>query len=191
MKKSFISRLSDAVAILVGDPRMKCAQAKSNCLYTPLYRSGKYVWAKVFDSDGTLISSRPVHSGEGAASGDVRLLLGAVIQSEDSTSQTKPNPLGKAALPHVPNGIWADMSDGERRRFDRVVVVFVLPKGAAAKHKKPFETARRNVLNASDIMTGAVTVEVPRGAGADDIASAIGDEIRPFLVGKGRPRSEA
>src|SRR5690554_5485387 len=100
---------------------MKCYFAKTSCLYTPTYESGKYVWLKLMDSDGTLLSERPVRAklGEGSAPpAETRLLLGVIVQSEDSTSQTKPNPLGKAALPHVPNGVWVDTEEGLRRRLD-------------------------------------------------------------------------
>lgn len=187
MTISFTSRLRNAVKSLTNNTAMKCSQAKSNCLYTPLNRSGKYVWAKVLDSDGTLIAERPVSGGEGAENNSVQLLLGTIIQSEDATSQTKPNPLGKAALLHVPNGIWVDMDGSKRRRLDQLIIVFVLPKGTAHAHRKKFEVARRNVLNASDIMSGAITIEVARSAGAEEIARKLRATIRPFLVGRGRP----
>jgi hypothetical protein len=158
-------------------------------LFSPVYRKRNYRWAKVMDSDGLLVSYRKVHAGEGGAPvTDVRLLLGVVVQSEDSTSQTKPNPLGKAALPSVPNGIWVDLKGEGRRRIDRVLVVFVLPEGAAPSRRKRFMTAKRNVENAADLMLHAVAVApVRRGASAGSVAAAIMKLARPFLVGAGRP----
>lgn len=191
MSTSFTSRLRDAINLMVEGPSMKCSRTKSNCLFTPLYRNGKYEWAKVLDSDGTLLATRRVHDGEGVSPKDtVNLLMGAIIQSEDATSLTKPNPLGKAALLHVANGIWVDMQGNGRKRLDRAMVVFVLPEGAAHHDRKRFKVTRRNVLNASDIMPGVVTVQVPRGANTKEICDAVSTEVRPFLVGKGRPKSK-
>lgn len=164
---------------------------RSGSLFSPVYRGGKYSWLKVMDSDGLVLCTRPVHDQEGGAPiHSVSLLLGAVFQSEDSTAQTKPNPLGKSALAHVPNGVWVDLKSGERRRLDRVVVVFVLPDGAGAQRQKAFTTASRNVKNAADLMPDAVAVTVRRGASAATIADELVREVRPFLVGRGRPRSE-
>ena len=194
MTTKFTDRLREALASLTANTSMNCRSAKTNCLYTPTYSQGKYVWIKLMDSDGTLINERPIHTivGEGAApESETRLLLGVILQSEESTSQTKPNPLGKAALTHVPNGVWVDTEDGKRRRLDRFVVAFIMPKGAAPKHQKKFTTARKNVLNAAAVMPNAVAVEVERGVGFDALADRIATELRPFLVGKGRPRSEA
>jgi hypothetical protein len=116
------------------------------------------------DSDGLLVSRRPIHAGEGAADSSATfLLVGAVIQSEDATSQTKPNPLGKASLGHIPNGIWIGIANEARRRLDRIQIVFVLPKGVAPWRQSKFQTAKRNVENAADMMPDAITVEVPRG----------------------------
>lgn len=194
MTSKFTERLAHALDALVADAGMKCYFAKTSCLYTPTYESGKYVWLKLMDSDGTLLSERPVRAkrGEGSAPpAETRLLLGVIVQSEDSTSQTKPNPLGKAALPHVPNGVWVDTEEGLRRRLDDFVVTFVLPKGTSAKHRDRFERSKKNVLNAATVMPNAVAVEVSRGDSAGKIADLLKSELRPFLVGKGRPRSEA
>ena len=194
MSSKFTQRLSQALDQLVEDASMKCYLTKTACLYTPTYEKGKYVWIKLMDSDGTLLSERPVHpkDGEGSApQASTRLLLGVIIQSEDSTSQTKPNPLGKASLSHVPNGVWVDTCDGARRRLDNFVVTFVLPKGTSAKHREKFSRSRKNVLNAATVMPNAVAVEVNRGDSSAKIGELLKLELRPFLVGKGRPRSEA
>jgi len=67
---------------------------------------------KVMDSDGLLVGRRRVKDGEGAKpTEEVNLFIGVVIQSEDSTSQTKPNPFGKAAIGTIRDGIWVDLID--------------------------------------------------------------------------------
>lgn len=126
----FATRLRRAVEDVALEAALSPVHTRSGSLYSPVYRDGKYVWAKVMDSDGLFVTERIIHDDEGAALPFAsHLLLGAIIQSEDSTSQSKPNPLGKASLGHVPNGIWVNTTDGRRRRLDRVQIVFVLPKG--------------------------------------------------------------
>jgi hypothetical protein len=140
------------------------------------------------DSDGLLVAPRVVRDGEGGApTKQVELLVGVVVQSEDATSQTKPNPLGKAALAHVPNGVWVDTTNEGRRRLDRVLVVFVLPKGAAPQRKKKFAAAKRNVENAATLMPDVESIEVARGESAKAIAELLRKKLRPFLGGRGRP----
>lgn len=187
----FTKRLRQAVD---GDAAaaIPALRIRSGSLFSPIYRDGKYVWVKLMDSDGLLVKRRRVHSGsEGAPPRSaVSLTLGVVIQSEDSTSQTKPNPFGKAAIGHVSNGIWVDLTSG-RRRLDRVMVLFVLPKGTAQGKQKAFLTAKTNVRNAADVMPDARTLELPKGASAAQIATALIDEVRPFLNGRGRPKGAA
>lgn len=188
----FTERLRAAWRSILDKESTRLVQCKTGSLFSPVYRSGKYEWVKVMDSDGLLVADRKVHPGEGAApSAEVNLLLGVVLQSEDATAQGKPNPIGKAALAHIPNGIWIDTQeeDAGRRRLDRVLVLFLLPRGAAPNKQPKFATAKRNVLNASDIMPDAVSLEVRRGASATQIAKAIEKEVRPFLFGRGRPAS--
>ena len=139
------------------------------------------------DSDGLLVTKRAIHEGEGATSDNgTTLLLGVVIQSEDSTSQTKPNPLGKAAVGHLPFGVWVNANEG-RLRLDRIQVLFVLPKGAAPSKATKFHTAKRNVENAADMMPDALAVEVPRGISEANLRAEILKRVRPFLRGRGRP----
>jgi hypothetical protein len=176
------------VEALAPDPRLSPIATVGGSLYSPVYRSGKYTWAKVMDSDGLFVSRRAIHDDQGAATkGRSFLLLGVIIQSEDSTSQTKPNPIGKASLGHISNGIWINTTEG-RLRLDRIQVVFVLPKGASVRRRAKFETAKRNVQNAADMMPDAITLEVDRGISQAALGERILGEVRPFLVGRGRPR---
>jgi len=187
----FTKRLRDAVESLHDDADLDLLTYTSGSLFTPVFKSGAYKWAKVMDSDGLLVAERAVGEGVDAGAAPpqaVKLLVGVVIQSEDATSQTKPNPLGKAALAHVPNGVWVDLA-GVRRRLDRVHVVFVLPKGAAPKHAKRFATAKRNVENAAALMLDAHPFPVARGASAAKIEATLGEFVRPFFKGPGRPKS--
>src|SRR4051794_25154992 len=107
----FTKRLRTAVDELLDDADLGLLTTTSGSLFSPIFINGKYRWAKVMDSDGLLVAPRPVSSGEGGPPGDtVELLVGVIIQSEEATSQPKPNPLGKASLPHIPNGIWIDVA---------------------------------------------------------------------------------
>jgi len=140
------------------------------------------------DSDGMLVARRQVIKGEGASPpNEVELLVGVILQSEDSTSQTKPNPLGKAALNHIPNGVWVDVENDERRRLDRVHVLLVLPKGVAPKNAARFKTAQRNVENAAAFMPDAESMEIPRGASAALMREALLKKVRRHFKGRGRP----
>lgn len=191
MTIKFTARLDFAIQLLAADKNLKCVAASTKSLFTPLYEGGKYSWLKVMDSDGTLVSFRKVHKGDGSApEKDTYLTLGVVFQSEDATSQVKANPFGKAALTHIPDGIFASLSDGTRRRLDRLIVVFVLPQGTTPDHIRKFNRARKYVMNASKLMPNVVTVQVPRGGSSATIAQQLKTEIRPFLTGAGRPRSE-
>ncbi len=188
----FTKRLREAVRQLQPNADLKLCPCRSGSLFTPVFESGKYLWAKVMDSDGLFVAERSVVQGTSAGAApaqSVALLVGVVVQSEDATSQTKPNPLGKAALPHLPNGVWVDLDDGQRRRLDRVHVLFVLPKGAAPKHVKSFATAKRNVENAAAFMPDAYSLPVPRGASTATLLSALRTHVRPFFKGRGRPKA--
>jgi len=183
----FTDRLNDSLGLLEASLARKVRVPNSRSLFSPIYRGGKYTWVKIMDSDGVLLSQRTVHDGEGAkVPRPARLLMGVIIQSEDSTSQTKPNPMGKASLSHISNGVWVSLKD-KRVRLDRLLVIFVLPKGATPQDSAKFETAKRNVLNAAEMMPDSIAIEVPRGASASDIADALRGKINPFLIGAGRP----
>jgi hypothetical protein len=156
----FTKRLRVAVDELLADADLDLRTTVTGSLFSPIFTGGgKYRWAKVMDSDGLLVAPRRVVSGEGGSpAAPVELLVGVIIQAEDATSQTKPNPLGKASLAHIPNGIWIDVLNEGRRRLDRVHVLLVLPKGVAPKHQKKFATAKRNVENAAAFMPDAETL---------------------------------
>ncbi|WP_139350692.1 hypothetical protein [Rhodanobacter sp. C01] len=191
MGTRFTTRLRDAVLSIDNQEALKCEKATSNSLYTPLYSSGKYRWMKVMESDGTLVAWRPVNGGDGRQpTQTTHLMFGVVIQSEDATSQVKANPLGKAFLTKISTGIFVDLRDGTRCRIDNLLVVFVLPKGAEARRQKTFARAKKYVTNTAALVDDVVAIEVARGASAEDIKTVIVEEIRPFLFGAGRPKSE-
>lgn len=185
----FTTRARTAIGSLSDDKDLQLLPLKSSSLFSPVLRNGAYEWLKVMDSDGVLVGQRKVKSGEGAnPTEEIELLVGVVIQSEDATSQTKPNPLGKAAIPHVANGIWVDLKVEGRRRLDRVYILMLLPKGAASKRQKKFDTAKRNVQNAADMMPDCETLVVSRGIKADALSKDIKKKVRPWLKGRGRPK---
>ncbi len=186
----FTARARDAVVALWGDADLALLELNSGSLFSPVLRGGDYEWIKLMDSDGLLVAPRKIKAGEGAKPlGDAELLVGVVIQSEDATSQTKPNPFGKAAIGHVRNGVWADVKGEGRRRLDRVYVLMILPKGAAPKHQKAFATAKRNVENAADLMPDCETLVVARGISGKDLYPAIKTKVRPWFKGRGRPKA--
>jgi len=188
-KTKFTTRLRNAVTALQGAPGLGLVACRSGSLFSPIFVGATYTWSKVMESDGLLVAPRIVKAGEGGPPDEqVEILLGVIVQSEDATSQTKPNPLGKAALGHVPNGIWVDIADEGRRRLDRVLIVFVLPKGAAFDRQASFATAKRNVENAAALMTDVKVIEIARGESATTITKHLRDAARPFLRGRGRPR---
>jgi hypothetical protein len=186
-RTKFTKNLRNAVEQLIEDPDLGLWDTKSWSLFSPVFR-GDYIWIKVMDCDGLLVGPRRVKDGEGAKPAeDVNLTVGVVVQSEDSTSQTKPNPFGKAAICHTPNGIWVDRSNGERVRLDRLHILFVLPKGAPPAQQRSFETAKRNVINAAGAMRDTEAVEFPRGVSTATLATALREKIRPWFKGRGRP----
>lgn len=143
------------------------------------------------DSDGLLVGRRRVKDGEGAKPAkEVNLFIGVVIQSEDSTSQTKPNPFGKAAIGTIRDGIWVDLKGEGRVRLDRAYVLFVLPEGAPTNEKKKFETAKRNVKNAADAMPDAESIEFARGVSTANLKTGITKKARRWLKGRGRPAKQ-
>lgn len=187
--KKFTRRLRDALAILAADPDLGFLDDEGGSLFTPIFASGSYTWAKVLDSDGLMLAPRIVKDGEGGKPAKpVELLLGVVVQSEEATSQTKPNPLGKAAIAQIPNGVWVNVKGEGRRRLDRVMTLFVVPKGAAPKKAKKFKVAKRNVENAAAFMPDAEPLVVPRGDSAKKLATKLKKAVRKFFKGPGRPR---
>jgi|SRR5208282_2359800 len=186
-RTKFTKNLTKAVKRLVGDSKLGLDETRSGSLFSPVL-SGSYKWVKVMESDGLLVRERQVKGGEGAnPANKVSLRIGVVIQSEDTTSQGKPNPFGKAAIGTIRNGIWVDLKTEGRVRLDRTYVLFLLPKGAPAKQRKTFETAKRNVENAADAMPDAEFIEVKRGASTTDLENKVRKKSLRWLRGRGRP----
>jgi len=72
--------------------------------------------------------------------------------------------------------------------LDFVLVLLVVPKGAAPDKQKQFNTAKRNTRNAADVLPGSEVLEVSRGISAQDLAKEIRKAVRSFFRGPGRPR---
>lgn len=181
----FTTRLSSAIETLHGDEDLALSRCECGSLYSPVFSGKRYEWLKVMDSDGLLVAPRRC---EGISlSAPVDLLLGTVIQSEETTSLTKPNPIGKAALPHIQNGIWVKVG-GSLRRLDRIQILFVVPKGTAQHHRKRFETTEANVLAAAALMPDTVALVIDRGWNASKIAEELKATVRSFFKGPGRPK---
>jgi hypothetical protein len=186
----FTRRLGAAIHDLGKIESLGLHACVSRSLYSPVAMPrGQYAWAKIMDCDGLLVGERQVKQGEGAdTTRPVTLRFGVVIQSEDATSQSKPNPLGKASLSHIPNGVWVNLKKAGRVRLDRVLVVFLLPKGATPAHAAKFSTAKRNVENAAKLMPDCKWRVLPRQASASLMATELERITRSFIKGPGRPQ---
>jgi len=181
MSTKFTARLNSAVDI-IDDGHDRLWRAYSRCLFSPLVIDQSYEWIKLMESDGTLLIWRGIRGGEGRTPlDDVGLLVGVVLQSEESTSQAKADPMGKASIASVSTGVWVDKDKSKRRRLDVVHVLFVLPKGSQQAQKSAFTTAQRNASNAASLVTNAHTLELPRGISAQAISEALVEKIEDIL----------
>lgn len=186
MNKEFKHRLNGALEIV--RDQMKLIEPKSQRLFTPVFERRNYRWAVAMDSDGILAAERKIEDGEAKKTDQEQILfVGVLIQSEYTTSNTKPNPFGKAAVAKVPFGVWMDTKNGKRVRLDRVHILFVLPKFVAPKYKRAFETVRRNVENAAGAMQDVEVIELQRGWGKQEVARRLKEHVRKWLKGVGRP----
>ena len=186
----FTARVKTALKLLHNNYDLELLPTKSASLFSPVLHGDYYEWVKVMVADGLLVGRRKVREGEGAnPMEEVEILIGIVIQSEDSTSQGKPDPIGKAAIGHIANGIWIDIEKRGRRRLDRVHVLMLLPEGAAPAKKKKYETARRNAENAASFMPDCHVLSVSRKTSGEELASEIEEKIRRHLKGRGRPKT--
>lgn len=186
MSTDFKARLNTAIDATINELSLDAPRVRR--LYTPVWRSGAYRWISPMDSDGLLVKDRCVHEGDAEPPQPVSLRIGVVIQSEFATSNTKPNPFGKALIGGLPLGVWVDLDDEPRRvRLDKIFVLFIVPMATAAHKKKISNTARYNVLNAADAATEAHILEVKMGSSAEALAEQLRKKIRPWLFGAGRP----
>ncbi len=181
----FKKRLKRAVEQLVEEEGY--LRAISVRLHSPVWRDRQYRWATLMDSDGTLLRERTVVSTSANQGQPTVLLIGVIIQSEFSTSGTKPNPLGKAAVGATPRGVWVDVAPGTRRRVDRPFVLFVLPEAKAYHLKKSFRATEMNVRNASEAFPDVTRIIVPRGISKTDLVTELRKRTRRWLTGAGRP----
>lgn len=160
-------------------------------------------------TDGLLVAERTAEGGTktGTPPTSVKvppLLVAVLIQSEEATGKTKPNPYGKASVVNVPLGLWVD-------RVDRVDVLKkdVLKKDGTkkAKQKRVVTRARLDhvwvmfitrddlpgVHSNLEVVTTAHRdswyVSFPPKATVATMAAKIDADVRGFLKGKGRPKA--
>jgi hypothetical protein len=180
----FKKRLNAAIDLIVDDLTLQ--PVRVDRLYTPVWRNRKYQWISPMDSDGLFVKERKVHDGDEPPLNETRLRIGVVVQSEFTTSLTKPNPFGKALVDRLPLGVWVDIGT-ERVRLDRIYVLFILPTATAATKRRISNTARMNVKNAADAAIEAHSLEVGMGESANKLSEKVAKKIRPWLIGAGRP----
>ena len=190
-KGKFEDRLKSAIQGLVKPEKLLTPYDYD--LWTPTYKDGKYIWVKIMGSDGLLLAPRKTaKSGEKAGS-QRSILVGVVIQCEQTTSQTKPNPFGKASISQVPFGVWVDVRQQKgsavRQRLDVVRVALIAPEPSAYKAKKKFKIVSQNLDGVSALFVDTDVLKIAQGAGAKDIEAALMDKFRGFLKGPGKPES--
>jgi hypothetical protein len=144
------------------------------------------------DSDGLLIKTKTVKSDNPDQLTELR--IGVIVQSEKTTSLSKPNPFGKALVGKLPLGIWVDVKDKasgacKRVRLDHAYVLFVLPTPAASAQAKVSAKAAQNVENALAAADDVHVLRLRQGSAASDMAKEITKQARAWLVGPGRPRA--
>jgi hypothetical protein len=186
----FKSRPRAGLTRLAESKRLALVPAQSGSLFLPIPRQGAHQWIRLMDSDGLLVSRRPVRAVSARApENQVRLLISIILQSEDSTSISKPNPLGKAAIASVRNGVWVDLAKLGRRRLDRLHVPMLLPSESAPQHRRKPSTQQRNVETAAALMPDGDTLFVDSWLSAKGLASEITKQTHGWLRGRGRPRT--
>lgn len=184
---------------------LNCLKLRTVRLYTPYWKKGKtYGWMSPMDTDGILVAERTAEGGTktGTPPTSVKvppLLVAVLIQSEEATGMTKPNPYGKASVVNVPLGLWVDRVDWvdvlkkdgtkkakqrpvvTRARLDHVWVMFITRDDLHGVHSnlEVVTTAHRD----------SWYVSFPPNATAATMAEKIDADVRGFLKGKGRPKA--
>jgi hypothetical protein len=188
-KGTFENRLKSAIQGLIRPEKLLTPHDYD--LWTLTYKAGKYVWVKIMGSDGLLLASRKTAKSGAKAGSQRSIIVGVVIQCEQATSQTKPNPFGKAAISQVPFGVWVDVKQQKgnvvRQRLDVVQVALVAPEPTAYKAKKKFERIAQNLDGVADLLVDTEVVTIPQGAGATAIQNELMGRFRGFLKGPGKP----
>lgn len=176
---------------------LKLQKVRVNKIYTPVWQDRAYRWYSPMDTDGILYGERKVlggedFDGETSLSEPSFIRVGVILQSEHSTSLTKPNPFGKAFVTELPLGVWVDLKKqsidqpAQRVRLDEVYVLFIVPKATSLKKKGTSKTAAKNVKLAAEVSTNAWFIGVEQKASEADIAKQITKIVNPWLRGTGR-----
>ena len=188
-KGTFEDRLKSAIKSLVKSEKLLSPHDYD--LWSLTYKGGKYVWVKIMGSDGLLLASRRTAKAQDKAGSQRTIRVGVVIQCEQTTSQTKPNPFGKASISQVPFGVWVDVKESKgktvRRRLDVVNVALVAPEPASVQAKKKFKIVERNLEGVADLLVDTKVIPIAQGAGARIIQSELMKVFRGFLKGPGKP----
>lgn len=200
MPKSFKAKVKAAASALRTD--LGCIETKTQRLYTAYWKKGSTpAWMSPMDTDGLLIRERTMKDGE-AAPGKVKTtpaLLGVIIQVEETTARTRPNPYGKAGVVNVPLGLWVDRQyleqetkkDGtpkkklktkySRERLTHAWVLFVT--------RNDLSYVISNLENVRAANRDAYYCAVASNASETIIKAKLREEAYAYLVGVGRPRT--
>lgn len=144
---TFKHRVSAAVETLIDASTNKLEKPVSYSLFMLRKGPGGLVWAKLMQADGLLLRFTDAKHDEAAeCANQVRVLRGIIVQTEETTSNTVPDPLGKAFVPTTPGGVWVDLGTTTRRnrvRIDFPTVLFVTPKPTSTLAKVKADFAKR------------------------------------------------
>ena len=203
MPKSFKARVKEASQEAA--TRLGCIEIRNYRLFTPYWKKGgTYAWMSPMDTDGLLVCERQVTGGTTTGVPPKYVLtpsplLAVVLQTEEATGKTKPNPYGKASVVNVPLGLWVDRTDYVDNGYF---------KSGKPKKPRPVHTRVRlthvwvmfvtrndlpSVLSNLEVVVTAHSNSwyraVSKAASVKTITKVILGDVRGFLVGKGRPKS--
>jgi hypothetical protein len=183
---TFKARAKAATAELRDE--LGCVPTRTQRLYTAYWMKGSTpAWMSPMDTDGLLVRERRVKDGDAPPKFAVTYpsLLGVIIQVEETTARTRPNPYGKAGVVNVPLGLWVDRwyepdQTWMRERLTHAWVLFVTRDDLAY--------VISNLENVRAANRDAYYCAVKAKASTAQIKAALRKQVYAYLVGVGRPR---
>ncbi len=184
----FKRRLNEAVKLLKSEHKLLDPRNNNLCSLHKVH--GAYRWQLVQNADGLLLVERFAKHQDKKNRRETRVVAGIIIQSEYTTSGTKPNPQGKAAIVSVLTGLWFEEQGSEgMTRIDIAEVLFVLPAGASASDRKRFATTLENVRQAVSLHGRSRLLIVGKVWSRKKLAKRLYAQVQDVLTSVGRPKT--
>jgi hypothetical protein len=181
----FKNRLAQAVEQLV--VARELLSIKKNCLYTPARIEGECVWTEFSRPDGLLARRITVDKGRPDKADEHSDVIACVmVESEETTSDSLLNPWGKSCIPTIPNGVWIDIEEEEKRKrciltTAHVILVTPEPTNTTAKVQRKWRR-RLSILQRVDAAAAGMTLVVAeRGIGAEALAAKLWTKAKAHL----------